>query len=269
MRQFQCFTASDQNPVRSTQSGSYNNRRRCCKTQSTGACNYKYRSKYLKRKRKIRSKHHPEHTGYQRNCHYHRHKHAGHLVCNLCNRCFSSLRIFYKTDNLRKGRVLSHSGNLYVERAIHGYTAANYLAALALFYRKTFSGQHCFIHATVSGRYHTVKRNTCARLYQYRITNMNHRQRHFPLSVLVYQYCFLRGKFHQTGNRFLYFFLVACLHVFSDRNQCNHNRGRLIVQIVYQMRLIGNQKSHHQTVKKGSSRTHRNQRVHIRIAMKQ
>ena len=238
-----------------------------CQPQGTGAGDDQHRCEHPQHKGEGLPGDGPDDGGQQRDAHDHRHEHTGHFVGGLGDRGFPALGVLHEPDDAGEGGVVAGTGHLDVQHAVLIDAAADDLAAHGLLHRQALAGEHGLIDATLALGDGAVRRDPGAGLHQHHVAHLQLAGGHLPARVR--QDGGVRGQLHQGGDGAFGLLHIPALQELAQGHQSQHHGGGLIIEIVDVAGIVGDQKGHHQAVRKGAAGADGHQGVHVGVAVEE
>ena len=238
-----------------------------CQPQGTGAGDDQHRCEHPQHKGEGLPGDGPDDGGQQRDAHDHRHEHTGHFVGGLGDRGFPALGVLHEPDDAGEGGVVAGTGHLDVQHAVPIDAAADDLAAHGLLHRQALAGEHGLIDAALALGDGAVRRDPGAGLHQHHVAHLQLAGGHLPARVR--QDGGVRGQLHQGGDGAFGLLHIPALQELAQGHQSQHHGGGLIIEIVDVAGIVGDQKGHHQAVRKGAAGADGHQGVHVGVAVEE
>ncbi len=269
---FQRDGGFEQDAVFGTHPIAHHNRHRGRQTQGAGAGNHQNRNASGQGKAELHATSQPDHRGHHGDGDHSRYKDPCHTVCNLGNGRLGCRRIADHFDNLRKGRILPHSGGTATDVPLLIGGGGRNGIPLCLVHRDTLAGEGGFIHCSVTVNNHTVHRDILARAHHKDIAALQLRDGNFMLFPLLPENGSLGGQLHQPLQGIGGLALGAGLQQLAHGDEGENHGGRFKIELLHVGLCKGSLPTHdgiahkeqgHHTPGKGGKGTQCHKGIHI------
>ena len=220
----------------------------------------------------------PADQGNKRNAENDRNEHAGNLVGQTRDWCLGVAGFIDQRNNLRKRRIGTDFRRPHDKRTVQVGRSGHDLVADGFFDRHRFAGNGRLVQRTGTFHNGTVDWNRGTRNNADQISGADVFRRDFHKVIPAFYKCGFRRQTDQFGQRVAGFGFGARFEILAQRNQGNDHRRTFKVQrvhagmdqfMIHRSIAVRHGEQAVKAVNKGYRRADRNERIHIRAAVKQ